>query len=262
MQVPHSLYSARAPGPPDFRPAFGEHLLTLSDHLENTQTREAEYLAEMLALRDGTHVLTHVGAGAALVQDQVRREVLASQAGERSNVPRAASAVLFHAVSAGVAAPGARAKPAPPDLRAERGGRQGRSHSIVRFQPASPCRSASAAGWRPSAGRACPCPRCWMEPEAPPELPVPLPPPPCAPRFHRDDAPPPPGCLHPRANGDAGACDGGRGAHFSFGGVFQEGEAVSGQDAGASAGPLASRTRSLATPLARPSTRPAPCTAS
>ncbi|KAF5927407.1 hypothetical protein HPG69_019007 [Diceros bicornis minor] len=54
---------------PDFQPAFRQHLLTLSDHLENNQTREAEYLAEMLVLKYGTHILTNVEARATLVQE-------------------------------------------------------------------------------------------------------------------------------------------------------------------------------------------------
>ncbi|XP_059961130.1 macrophage-expressed gene 1 protein-like [Mesoplodon densirostris] len=101
-QTRHGIYSVKAPENPDFQPDFLRHLLTLSDHLENNQTREAEYLAEMLVLRYGTHVLTDVEAGAALVQEyQVRRELVDSEARDKINITYAASALFFHAVNAG-----------------------------------------------------------------------------------------------------------------------------------------------------------------
>ena len=56
----------------------------------------------MLVLRYGTHVLTDVEAGAALVrEDQVRRELVDSEARDMINITYAASALLFHSVNAG-----------------------------------------------------------------------------------------------------------------------------------------------------------------
>ncbi|XP_007455883.1 PREDICTED: macrophage-expressed gene 1 protein-like [Lipotes vexillifer] len=102
VQIRHSIYSVRAPENPNFQPDFLRHLLTLSDHLENNQTREAKYLAEMLVLSYGTHVLIDVDAGAALVQEyQVRRELVDSEARDKINITYAALAWFFHAVNAG-----------------------------------------------------------------------------------------------------------------------------------------------------------------
>ena len=39
VQPRHSIYSVRVRGTPDFHPDFRQRLLTLSDHLENNQTR-------------------------------------------------------------------------------------------------------------------------------------------------------------------------------------------------------------------------------
>ena len=49
----------------------------------------------MLVLAYGTHVLTEVGVGATLVQeDQVRRELVGHEAGERLSITFAASALF------------------------------------------------------------------------------------------------------------------------------------------------------------------------
>lgn len=162
-QIRHVIYSVKAPENPDFQPDFLRHLLTLSDHLENNQTREAKYLAEMLVLRYGTHVLTDVEAGAALVQEyQVRRELVDSEARDKVNITYAASALFFHAVNAG---DGVSCRCRAGFSRTSGGTRWPPRCTATVACPstrASPCRSgrrASATGWRPSVGRAPPC-RC------------------------------------------------------------------------------------------------------
>ncbi|XP_046500131.1 macrophage-expressed gene 1 protein-like [Equus quagga] len=244
VQVRHSIYSVKAPEIPDFQPTFRQHLLALSDHLENDQIREAEYLAEMLVLWYGTHVLTDVQAGATLVQeDQVRRELVDSQAGERNNVPSTASAVFFHMVNFGDAASWQAQSQLFQDYVRNTVASKMRSHGGVPFYP-----GITLQKWQEgisnrlvAIGRSgLPLPAL-LQPEALPELP--------APAVQRVAAAVRraihcyyavnalPGCLrrgapafNPQANLEDGSCGGGR-SNFSFGGVFQECEAVSGQDA-------------------------------
>ncbi|XP_055403361.1 macrophage-expressed gene 1 protein-like [Bubalus kerabau] len=102
VQPRHSIYSVRVRGTPDFHPDFRQRLLTLSDHLENNQTREAEYLAEMLVFAYGMHVLTEVEVGATLVQeDQVSRELVGNEDKDRLNVTFAASVLFDRKVGVG-----------------------------------------------------------------------------------------------------------------------------------------------------------------
>ncbi|XP_066108936.1 macrophage-expressed gene 1 protein-like [Saccopteryx bilineata] len=245
VQVRHNIYSVKAPETPDFHPAFLQHLLTLSDHLENNQSSEAEYLAEMLVLRYGTHVLTHVEAGATLTQeDQVKQELVGSQAGERSNITLAASAVFFHTVNVGVAASWQEQSQLLQDYVGNTVASKTRSHGGVPFYP-----GITLQKWQESIrnrlvaiGRSgLPLPAL-LEPEALPQLPAPAVRRLAATvrraihRFYAVNARP--GCLrrgapafNPQANVDDGSCDGGHRANFSFGGVFQECEAVSGKDA-------------------------------
>ncbi|TKC46083.1 macrophage-expressed gene 1 protein-like [Monodon monoceros] len=240
VQIHHGIYSVKAPENPDFQPDFLRHLLTLSDHMVNNQTREAEYLAEMLVLRYGTHVLTDVEARAALVQEyQVRRELVDSEARDKINITYAASALFFHAVNAGVS------------CRCRAG--FSRTSGGTRWPPrctatvacpstwASPYRSgrrASATGWLPSVGRARPC-RCCSSWRRCPSSQRPGWRPRVRWAIHRCYAVNTcPGCLKlgapvfdPQANVDDGSCGGRCRANFSFGGVFQECEAVSGRHA-------------------------------
>lgn len=245
VQVRHHIYSVKAPESPDFHPAFLQHLLTLSDYLENNQTREAEYLAEILVLRYGTHVLTHVEAGATLVQeDQVKRELVGSKAAERSNITLAASAVFFHTVNVGAAASWQAQSQLFQDYVRNTVTSRTRSHGGVPFYPGITLQTwqEGISNRLVAIGRSgLPLPEL-LEPEALPQLP--------APAVHRLAAivrraihryyavNAHPGCLkrgaptfNPQANVDDGSCDGDRQANFSFGGVFQECEAVSGKEA-------------------------------
>ncbi|XP_011384044.1 macrophage-expressed gene 1 protein-like [Pteropus vampyrus] len=214
VQVRHNIYSVKAPEIPNLHPAFRQHLVTISDHLENNETREADYLAEMLVLRFGTHVLTHVDVGASLVQeDQVKRDLMSDKAMEKTSISLAASAVFFKL----------RGSPFYPGIMLQ--------------------------SWQDSIGKrlvaigrsGLPLPTL-IKPEALRELPEPA--------VHRVPGAVHaaisryyavnvhPGCLrrwspdfNPQANVDDGSCDAGGRTNFSFGGVFQECEAVSGEDA-------------------------------
>ncbi|XP_036181677.1 macrophage-expressed gene 1 protein-like [Myotis myotis] len=246
VQLRHNIYSVKASEAPGFHPDFLQHLLILSDHLENNQTREAQYLAEMLVLKYGTHVLTHVEAGATLVQeDQVKREFVGNQAGEKSNITLAASALFYRTVNVGAAASWQEQNQFIQNYMRNLVASKTRSHGGLPFYPGITMQT-----WQGGIGNrlvaisrsGLPLPAL-LEPEALPELPPPA--------VHRVAAAvrsaiyryyevnAHPGCLrrgepafNPKANVEDGSCSGGGPANYSFGGVFQECEAVSGEDAG------------------------------
>lgn len=243
VQLRHNIYSVKASEAPGFHPDFLQHLLILSEHLENNQTREAQYLAEMLVLKYGTHVLTHVDAGATLVQeDQVKREFV--EAEQESHITLAASGLFYHTVNVEAAASWQVQNPFILNYMSNMVASKTRSHGGLPFYPGITMQT-----WQEGIGNrlvaisrsGLPLPAL-LEPEALPELP--------APAVHRVAAAvhsainryyevnAHPGCLrrgepafNPKANVEDGSCSGGSPANYSFGGVFQECKAVSGKDA-------------------------------
>ncbi|XP_059785939.1 macrophage-expressed gene 1 protein-like [Balaenoptera ricei] len=238
QNILQGIYSVKTPENSDFQPDFLRHLLTLSDHLENNQTRGAEYLAEMLVLRYGTHVLTDVEAGAALVrEDQVRRELVDSEARDKINITYAASALFFHAVNAGDGLSWQAQSRLLQNYVRNTVASKMHSHGGVPFYPGITLQKwQEGIGRRLLAiGRSGPPLPVLLQPEALPELPAPA----VRRAIHRYYAVNTrPGCLKlgaptfdPQANVDDGSCGGRRRANFSFGGVFQECDAVSGRHA-------------------------------
>ncbi|XP_036282868.1 macrophage-expressed gene 1 protein-like [Pipistrellus kuhlii] len=246
VQLRHNVYSVEVSEDPGFHPDFLQHLLILSDHLENNQTREAQYLAEMLVVKYGTHVLTRVEAGATLVQeDQIKRAFAGNEAGDRSNITLAASALFDRLINVGASASWQEQHQFIQNYVRSVVASKTRSHGGVPFYPGITMQT-----WQEGirnrlvaiSRSGLPLPAL-LEPEALPELP--------APAVHRVAAAvrsaiyryyavnAHPGCLqreapafNPKANVDDGSCSGGGGrANYSFGGVFQECEAVSGKDA-------------------------------
>ncbi|XP_034452641.1 macrophage expressed 1, tandem duplicate 1 isoform X2 [Hippoglossus hippoglossus] len=69
VQVRNFIYTVKAY--PDFTldTRFAQQAKEIADAIENNQTRNAEYLSEKMVLDYGTHVITSVDAGAALVQE-------------------------------------------------------------------------------------------------------------------------------------------------------------------------------------------------
>lgn len=243
VQVRHSVYSVKVPESPTFHPVFLEQLLQLNDYLESNQTQEAQYLAELLVRKFGTHVLTDVEAGAALVQeDQVRRKLVDSQTQEKTNITlTAALAFKFSLKTDG--------SWLSEDQRIQNY-MQNTVASKLRSQGGLPyAPGMSLQTWQESIdnrlvaiGRAgLPLPDL-IEPNTVPQLP------PASVqrlatavrnainRYYALNAHP--GCVkrgdpafNPQANVDDGSCSAGNRANFSFGGVFQECKPVSGVDA-------------------------------
>uniref|UniRef100_H0WU91 Macrophage-expressed gene 1 protein n=2 Tax=Otolemur garnettii TaxID=30611 RepID=H0WU91_OTOGA len=91
VQVRNLVYTAKINPASELSWEFKKALLSISEHLEKSQTRMAAYLAELLVLNYGTHVITSVDAGATLVQeDHIKASFLQDNEGSRSSVTTAA----------------------------------------------------------------------------------------------------------------------------------------------------------------------------
>nr|XP_009665715.1 PREDICTED: macrophage-expressed gene 1 protein [Struthio camelus australis] len=98
VQVRNLVYTAKIDPGAALDKSFKKQLLTIASHLENNQTRMADFLAEVLVLNYGTHVITSADAGATLVQeDQIKATFLKDSWATRSAVTAAAGAA-FHGI--------------------------------------------------------------------------------------------------------------------------------------------------------------------
>ncbi|XP_036620723.1 macrophage-expressed gene 1 protein [Trichosurus vulpecula] len=96
VQVRNLVYTAKVNPISLLSKEFKKELMAISDRLENNQTRMANFMAELLVLSYGTHVVTSVDAGAILVQeDQIRASFLDDSQTTRSSIT-ASAAVAFH----------------------------------------------------------------------------------------------------------------------------------------------------------------------
>uniref|UniRef100_A0A2I3G8E3 MACPF domain-containing protein n=1 Tax=Nomascus leucogenys TaxID=61853 RepID=A0A2I3G8E3_NOMLE len=91
VQVRNLIYTVKINPALELSSGFRKELLDISDRLENNQTRMATYLAELLVLNYGTHVITSVDAGAALTQeDHIRASFLQDSQSSHSAVTASA----------------------------------------------------------------------------------------------------------------------------------------------------------------------------
>ncbi|XP_053141203.1 macrophage-expressed gene 1 protein-like [Hemicordylus capensis] len=105
VQARYHIYSVKARPSFTFHEDFRHQLVNIGNHLENNQSRAAAYLAEMLVLNYGTHVLTSLEAGASLLQeDQVKRMFLLDKVSEKAAVTASASATFFSMINVGIGA--------------------------------------------------------------------------------------------------------------------------------------------------------------
>ncbi|MBN3323527.1 MPEG1 protein, partial [Atractosteus spatula] len=103
VQVRNVIYSVKARPDFSFDITFKKQLLEIAQCLASNQTQRALYLAEMLVLRYGTHVLTSLDAGASLVQeDQVSESFLLDNAKQKSSVTASAAVSFFSTVNIGI----------------------------------------------------------------------------------------------------------------------------------------------------------------
>ncbi|NXX57267.1 MPEG1 protein, partial [Scopus umbretta] len=98
VQVRNLVYTAKIDPGAALDKGFKKQLLTIASHLENNQTRMADFLAELLVLNYGTHTITSVDAGASLMQeDQIKATFLKDSWATRSAVT-ASAGMVFHSI--------------------------------------------------------------------------------------------------------------------------------------------------------------------
>lgn len=98
VQVRNLVYMAKFDPAAALDKGFHQQLVAIAGHLENNQSRMADYLAEMLVLNYGTHVVTSVDAGASLVQeDQIKSAFVQDSMSTRSAITASAGA-SFHSI--------------------------------------------------------------------------------------------------------------------------------------------------------------------
>ena len=100
VQVRNLVYTVKINPTLELSSGFRKELLDISDRLENNQTRMATYLAELLVLNYGTHVITSVDAGAALIQeDHLRASFLQDSQSSHSAVTASAGLAFQNTVN-------------------------------------------------------------------------------------------------------------------------------------------------------------------
>lgn len=100
VQVRNLVYTVKINPDAELSLGFKKALMDISEQLENNQTRMATYLAELLVLNYGTHVITSVDAGAALIQeDHIRSSFLQDSQSSRSAVTASAGITFLNIVN-------------------------------------------------------------------------------------------------------------------------------------------------------------------
>ncbi|XP_055883673.1 macrophage-expressed gene 1 protein-like [Biomphalaria glabrata] len=93
VQLRYPRYEAKLQPDAELSPQFKSRLLSIAVKIELNQTRQAEYEAQLLVRDFGTHVLSSVTAGAALVKDDyVKTDKMSSFADSKTAYLAAASA--------------------------------------------------------------------------------------------------------------------------------------------------------------------------
>ncbi|XP_044537907.1 macrophage-expressed gene 1 protein-like [Gracilinanus agilis] len=244
VQARQHIYSLAAQPPWVLEEAFRQQLLDISEHLENNRSQQANYRAELLVLAYGTHVLTEVEAGASLMQeDQVRRAFLEDSSVKKVGIAASASAIFFSRIQVGANITGQVQNQQQWEYMKNTVSSKIQNHGGEPFYP-----GITLQKWQQSIrnrlvaiGRSgLPLP-FFITPEALPELPVPsvrrlaLTVQNAIHQYYAVNTFP--GCLQPKAsnfnfqaNVDDGSCEKAKN-RFTFGGVFQRCQPVSGKGA-------------------------------
>ncbi|XP_048215897.1 macrophage-expressed gene 1 protein [Perognathus longimembris pacificus] len=99
-QVRNLVYTVKINPTSQLSREFQKELMDICDRLENNQTRMATYLAELLVLNYGTHVITSVDAGAALVQeDHLKSAFLQDSQGSHTSITAAAGVTFLNIIN-------------------------------------------------------------------------------------------------------------------------------------------------------------------
>ncbi|KAG2464054.1 MPEG1 protein, partial [Polypterus senegalus] len=102
VQVQNLVYIVRANPNFSFDPRFKRQIMDIAEALEDGQTKEADYLSEMLVLNYGTHVITSVNAGAILLQEEyVRSSFITSERKDILSIKTSAGISFFNMINIG-----------------------------------------------------------------------------------------------------------------------------------------------------------------
>jgi hypothetical protein len=96
VQVRYVRYTAKLQPDTPLHPSFRSRLLSIASHLQLNNTNMATYESELLVRDFGTHVVTSVDAGAALVQiDEIKSSFNRDYSSSKSKITATASASFF-----------------------------------------------------------------------------------------------------------------------------------------------------------------------
>ncbi|XP_005722438.1 macrophage-expressed gene 1 protein-like [Pundamilia nyererei] len=95
VQVRNFLYTVKAYPGFTLDTRFVQQVRDIAEAIENNQTKNADYLSEMMVLDYGTHVITTVDAGAALVQEDYLRSSYVSDSESQSSSVKAQAGLNF-----------------------------------------------------------------------------------------------------------------------------------------------------------------------
>ncbi|NXK53218.1 MPEG1 protein, partial [Chauna torquata] len=100
VQVRNLIYTAKIDPGAALDNGFRKQVLTIASHLENNQTRMADFLSEVLVLNYGTHAITSVDAGASLIQeDQIKATFLKDSWAMRNAVTASAGMAFLNIIN-------------------------------------------------------------------------------------------------------------------------------------------------------------------
>ncbi|XP_048644861.1 macrophage-expressed gene 1 protein isoform X1 [Marmota marmota marmota] len=100
VQVRNLIYTVKIDPASKLSSGFMKDLMDISDFLANNQTRMATYLAELLVLNYGTHVITSLEAGAILMQeDHIKSSFLQDSQSNHIGVTASAGVSFLNTVN-------------------------------------------------------------------------------------------------------------------------------------------------------------------
>lgn len=102
VQLRHFMYMVKTHPESSLHPAFKSRLMQIAAELQNNRTKQAWYSAQLLVREYGTHIITSVDAGAALVQEtHIKENVLKDKSLSAHDLKVAATATFFRSLKFG-----------------------------------------------------------------------------------------------------------------------------------------------------------------
>ncbi|KAM6459138.1 macrophage-expressed gene 1 protein-like [Liasis olivaceus] len=98
VQIRNLMYSVKMDPTAKLDEGFQQQLVIIASHLEKNKTQMANYLAEILVLNYGTHVLTGIDIGASLVQEDYIKSTFVKDDRSMRSAITAAAGISFQNV--------------------------------------------------------------------------------------------------------------------------------------------------------------------